>query len=93
MSEIKVTRRMADLVLELYTDGASSYDKLGETVAKCVEAGLVTYAGEVTDAGRLVAQLESDRRAEEKRRRNSNARARGEAMRSLGMKRTRYGWE
>lgn len=47
MSEIKVTRRMADLVLELYSTRRTSYDMRGETVYKCIYAGRPNVDGDL----------------------------------------------
>lgn len=102
MSEIKVTRRMADLVLEILECGMTSYDVLGETMTRCYEAGLVETrevdgcitGPHVTAPGQIVAQVELDKRAAEKAKRSKSAYARTQAMLSVGMRRARSGaWE
>lgn len=54
---------------------------------------IVDYEPVITEAGRLFhAELDRKRKAANKRR-ASNARARNQVYRDLGMKRTKEGWE
>lgn len=76
-----------------------------ETLGRCVSAGLLTYNGHgdtddaasyaLTPAGAAEATAWGAKVAEGRRRRAASERARATAMRSVGMRRSRYGggWE
>lgn len=67
-----------------------------ETALLAAEAGLVEPKGDdwvLTLAGEGVAEDEKERRRTVAIRRASSARARSSALRSLGLRRTPYGWE
>jgi hypothetical protein len=73
------------------------------SLASLRDAGLVSaelggdvstlYRDELTPAGVDVARTESIKLQARRNRRNATARGRADAMRSLGMRRTPYGWE
>jgi len=92
----RITRRMADLCAQISTKGAHDYDPLGGTSEACYAAALIEWcdgAPRLTARGCTVAAEEIARKAADKARKNKAARGRSEALRSVGMVRTRYGWE
>lgn len=69
---------------------------LGESFAKLLDRRMVAFDGReptIMPAGRAYLAEAQARAARARKARNASARARSDAMRSVGMTRTRYGWE
>ena len=95
------TRSMMTAALEL-SQGKLSFDLCGVTMTRMFALGFVamtqpggsgSYVPTLTAAGHDLAVQEATRRETAKTARRLQARAMTSAMHSVGMTRTRYGWE
>ncbi|MGO8996553.1 MAG: hypothetical protein ACLQVI_24840 [Polyangiaceae bacterium] len=91
----KIPNRLAEAVGTVAR--GRQLDVLSTALHECVAQGLVAIDayGEqtVTDAGAAVAQAHAQKTEAARAKRRAAARTRSQAMTSLGLTRTRYGWE
>jgi len=102
-----ITRSMKDTLAAMLDGPLGEFTPIGgvssarrptwDTMVSLQAAGLVieevSGAFVLTEAGRSLAVNRKAKLAGDRLRRNAAARGRSDAMRSLGMTRTRYGWE
>ncbi len=86
-----------DTVAALIKAECDTYNISSEALLSAADAGLISFNPDgsvfITEQGLSAVKADAQRKATRRAKQSANSRARNNAMKSIGMRRTAYGWE